>query len=191
MLPCAPITYVEFGGSVKQRNLVFCKLSTPKRWRPASASGEWRSGQVHSWWFHQIKIYCFIGSSCTVCQSSCFRWSFGGEWERRSKLVDCWQRVRALVLSDVYRFLWEIQVNLDVKWHSPPSGCRRSGRKPTTCTSTPSHRGDGASSPPTRGWCCMRTGQGLSSQTSEWEESFLQDVVCFLCFSRFECGEVS
>lgn len=115
--------------------------------------------------------------STVCCQSSCFRWSSGGEWERSSKAVDCWQRVKRffclegkLFADSSYRYWYYLsEVKLNVKWHYAPSGCRRSGKKTTTCTSMPSRHGDGASSPPTRGWCCMQTERGWSSQTSEWD----------------------
>lgn len=50
-------------------------------------------------------------------QSSCFRWSSGGEWEWSSKAVDCWQRVRVFILWEegVYWFLSQINVN----WYCP------------------------------------------------------------------------
>lgn len=43
------------------------------------------------------------------------------------------------------------RAELDVNCFPAPSGYKRSGRKMTTSTSTPGRRGDGASSPLTRG----------------------------------------
>lgn len=45
VLLCGRITCVEFGGSVKETNLICCRWSTPERSQRASVSGQWSSGR--------------------------------------------------------------------------------------------------------------------------------------------------
>lgn len=95
---CGRITSVVFGGSVREMSRRHSRWSARRRSRPVSAPGWWQFKEW-SWW--DGSFLCVYGGahvrliiSALCCQSSCFRWSSGGERERSRKPVDGGERVR-------------------------------------------------------------------------------------------------